>query len=157
MADDAPLPPHEGEICACVGMNRVNLHTFAQGFALAAQLFELLERGGGPPQVGVFGGVFIQYGIVAAKEGALNIYHFGCSLDALRGQVGRCPSTRGTVDIVKLRQADKLFKRHFPNADTIRHAVAHAGEIWTSPARAKQHQLRENHSWAGGAVSAGSY
>lgn len=156
MTDDAPLSPHEEDICACVRMNRVNLQTFLGNFAYAAQLFQLLERGGGPPQVGVFGGVFIQFRIIAAKEGALNIYHLGCSLDALRGQVGRCPETRG-LDAIKLREADKLFKRHFPNADTIRHAIAHAGEVWTSPARAKQHQLHEDHSWVGGFVSAGDY
>lgn len=157
VTDAAPLSSNEEEICSCVSMNRANLQTFASGFIRAGRLFELLERGGGPPHLAVFGGEFVDFRAIAAKEGALNVYHFGCSLSALRGQVGRCPRTQGVVSASKLKDADKLFKKHFPNADTIRHAVAHAGEVWASPERAARHRLRKDHIWIGGFTGAGTH
>lgn len=155
MAHNAPLSPEEEEICACVSINRLNLQRFVGDLAVAVQLFELLERGGGPPSVGVFGGVFIQYRIIAAKEAALNIYHFGNSLDALRRQVYICPTTHSVVDAGKLKQAFSLFNRYFPHANNTRHAVAHAGEIWGSPAKAREHRQRETYVTAGGFTSGG--
>jgi hypothetical protein len=56
----------------CVYINYSNLHQFIQAFQKSVALFELLERGGGPPSTGVFGGVFIQYRIIAARDGALS-------------------------------------------------------------------------------------
>lgn len=158
MTADAPLSPDENDICECVVMNQLNLRIFGEGLAVAVQLFELLERGGGPPQVGVFGGVFNNYRMIAAKEGALNIYHFGCSLRELRQKVGLCPRTRDKTAGKKLREADKLFRQHFPNAEAIRHAIAHAGEVWTSPHRAARHQLKQDHSGPDGShISAGAH
>ncbi len=157
MTDDDLLSPEEEEICLCVSANRLNLAGFVKSFVQAIQLFDLLERGSGPPSVGVFGGIFIEYRIIAAKEGAMNIYHFGCTPDALRHQVGRCPRTRTIVDARKLKQAFILFNRHFPHANNTRHAVAHAGEIWTSPAKAREHRQKKAYVSTGGSIAAGAF
>jgi hypothetical protein len=157
MTDDAPLAPEEEEICGCVAANRMNLHRFLGEFTLAVQLFELLERGGGPPSVGVSGGVFIQFRMIAAKEGALSIYHFGNSLGALRKQVVMCPRTRNLTDTAKLKEAFGLFNKYFPHANNIRHAIAHAGEVWASPAKAREHRQKEHYASAGIASAAGGF
>jgi hypothetical protein len=157
MTSDTPLSPEEEEVCGCVQANRMNLGRFFEDFTLAVQLFELLERGGGPPRVGIFGGVFIKYRMIAAKEGALSIFHFGNSLDALRKQVVRCPIYRGSVDTLKLKQAFSLFNKRFPHANNTRHAIAHAGEVWASPAKAREHRQKEDYASAGVSSVAGGF
>lgn len=154
MAQDASLSPEEEEVCGCVSVNRMNLSSFLEDFALAVQLFDLLERGGGPPSVGVFGGVFINYRMIAAKEGAMNIFHFRCSLEALRRQVVMCPRTRGIVDVKRLKKAASHFNQQFPHAENVRNAVAHAGEIWASTKTAREHRQQRDYTSPQGSFSA---
>jgi hypothetical protein len=114
-------------------MNKANLTRFLDEFRMSVALFELLERGGGPPSVGVFGGEFMNYRMIAARDGALNIFHFGCSLEALKKQLARCPSLASRTNAVKLRNAIKQFGSYFPHADNVRNAVAHAGSFFLLP------------------------
>ncbi|WP_147283735.1 hypothetical protein [Bosea caraganae] len=144
----------EDAFCDCVSANRLNLQRFLDEFVETVQLFELLERGGGPPSVGVFGGVFIKFRIIAAKQGALSLFHFKNSLEALREYIYRCPRTR-YVDGKKLREAKSLFDRYFPNADNTRNAVAHAGEIYKSPAAIRQHEQKQDYRGIGVFSAAG--
>lgn len=99
------MSPAEMAFCQCLAANRSNLGSFCEAFSTAAQLFELLERGGGPPSAGVLGGPFIQFRIIAAKESAMNIFHFGNTLDAIKKQIPRCPTSQNTVDVTKVREA----------------------------------------------------
>src|SRR5215212_7552350 len=92
MKPDQPFPIAEIDAYQCVSINRFNLRHFASEFQNSVALFELLERGGGPPSTGVFGGVFILYRIIAARDGALNVYHFKCCLEAIKKQLPDCPS-----------------------------------------------------------------
>lgn len=93
MPHDGCVTPLEAAYCDCLAANRLNLSRFYDGFVLAEQLFELLERGGGPPTLGVLGGTFIQFRTIAAKEGAMNIFHFGNTLLAIKRQIPLCPSS----------------------------------------------------------------
>ncbi|MEQ1651901.1 MAG: hypothetical protein ABL897_05380 [Hyphomicrobium sp.] len=118
----------------CAVINRMNLSRFVIDFQTSVDLFELLERGGGPPTVGIFGGAFTYYRMIAAKDGAMNIYHFGCSLEAIRHQLSACRSLQ-EIDRVAVRRACKLFRSTFPHAESVRHAIAHAGELNDTPAK----------------------
>ncbi len=79
-------------------MNRANLSRFLEEFEISVALFELLERGGGPPSRGVLGGLFINYRIIAARDGAMNIFHFGCSLETIKKQLPACPRLAQKTD-----------------------------------------------------------
>jgi len=140
----------------CVLINRANLTHFLNEFQISVALFELLERGGNP-SAGVFGGVFIQYRIIAARDGALNIFHFGCSLDAIKKQLPRSPSLVRQTDAIKLRNAVKQFNSFFPHADNVRHAVAHAGEMFRSPQRMKENEQKTDHKGVGFSSVAGGF
>jgi hypothetical protein len=122
-------------------------------FQNSVNLFELLERGGGPPSVGVFGGVFSLYRMIAARDGALNIYHFGRSLAAIRNQLGACRSITN-IDRKKVREAGKVFRLHFPHVDSVRHAIVHAGELYNTPAKMENEELKRHTSFgaAGGTL-----
>lgn len=150
------LSREDFDICTCVSVNRLNLTRFVEEFHVAVQLFELLERGGGPPSVGVFGGVFTNFRLIAARDGALSLYHFSCSLEALQSLLIRCPTTRNS-DLKALKTAAKVFRRAFPNAAALRHAVAHAGEVFANPARMKEHIQQQDFNSPGGFSSAGGY
>jgi hypothetical protein len=131
----------------CVILNRMNLFRFIEDFKTSVELFELLEPGGGPPSDGVPGGrvpggEFHNYQIIAARDGALNIYHFGCCLNAIKKQVPASPVHAGKVDAIKLRAARQKFRAYFPNIDSVRHGIAHAAEHYKSPADMKKNRLR---------------
>jgi hypothetical protein len=130
----------------CVILNRINLDRFLKDFQTSVELFALLEPGGGPPSDGVPGrvpgGEFHNYQIIAARDGALNIYHFGCCLAAIKKQVPASPVHAGKVDAIKLRAARRQFRADFPNIDSVRHGIAHAAELYKSPADMKRNRLR---------------
>lgn len=162
MSETPPLSPEEEDACLCVGSNRANLGRFIDEFSLAVLLFEVLlfeflERGGGPPSVGVFGGVFVQFRIVAAKEGALAIFHFAETLRALRKMLPMCPTAKGSVDLAKVRSALGVFEKRFPHVDNTRHGVAHAGEVWKNPKAMRLYQQRKDYCSDGGFVAAGGW
>ena len=73
--DDAPTSsaPKVISHVGCVYINYFNMSQFLERFRRSVKLFEFPERGGAPPSVGVFGGEFIQYRIIAARDGALNL------------------------------------------------------------------------------------
>lgn len=131
------LPADEQAAYDCVVMNRAGLFRFLMEFQQSVALFEFLERGGGPPSVGVFGGVFINWRMIAAREGALSIYHFGCALSAVRHQLAACNSFT-TVNRTQVRDAARMFRARFPHSETVRHAIAHAGELHDTPAKMKK-------------------
>lgn len=123
----------EAEIFNCIKINQLNLSRFLEDFQHSTSLFELLERGGGPPNVGVFGGVFINYRIIAAKDAAMNLYHFRCSLKAIVEQSKFVPSRISSTSMQSVKDQLLLFDSQFPHTDTIRNGIAHAGELHNTP------------------------
>ena len=147
----------DNAIHICITVNRFYLTRFLEEFQNSVLLFEFLERGGGPPSVGVFGGIFIHYRIIAARDGAMNIFHFGCSLEAIKRQLPKCASLASSTDAIKLRNAVKQFKLSFPHADNVRHAVAHAGEICSTPLKIKSSEQKSDHEGVGFRSTAGGH
>jgi hypothetical protein len=66
---------------------------------------------------------------IAARDGAMTIYHFGCTVEAIKASLPRCPTLNAGVDHSNLRMARKLFESHFPGYKDIRHVVAHTAEF----------------------------
>lgn len=66
---------------------------------------------------------------IAARDGALTIYHFGRAIEGLRESFHACPTLSERVDHVKIRQAYKGFKSAFPHFIEIRAAVAHVADF----------------------------
>jgi hypothetical protein len=64
---------------------------------------------------------------IAARDGALQIYHIGILVEEkIKGQLNNVPTIRRLVNSSQLRTAVKLFQSYFPNYRLIRHAVAHS-------------------------------
>jgi hypothetical protein len=65
---------------------------------------------------------------IAIRDAVMSIYHFEFILDGILKSTHRCPTLMDKIDINKLHAAQPLFRKHFPKTESIRHAVAHAGQ-----------------------------
>lgn len=75
---------------------------------------------------------------IAARDAAMTIYHYSCVLDALHKRIGCCPTLMPFLDRASLTRARRLFHKHFPRAERIRHGLGHSAELAATPNRLKQ-------------------
>jgi hypothetical protein len=115
----------------------------------------LLERA--DPPLDVLEGENIAYRMIAARDGALSVFHFKCCLDAIKKQLPRGKSLSALVDSIEIREIVRRFSSLFPHADNVRHGVAHAGEIFKSPERMKDNGMKVSRYGPGFAVNEGGY
>jgi hypothetical protein len=66
-----------------------------------------------------------------------------------------CPILQAQVDHRKLREAARTFRRDFPDAELLRHAVSHLGEQLSTPA--KMDELRRPGEFLKWETSVGGY
>jgi hypothetical protein len=147
--------PNDQSVKICVMKNVLCLQIFLEQFRKAVALFDLLERTA--PPLDVLKNEYFAYRMIAARDGALSIFHFKCCLEAIKKQLPRSKSLLALVDSVKIREILKQFSVLFPHADNIRHAIAHAGETFKSPERMKQHGMKVPRYGPGFAVDEGGY
>jgi hypothetical protein len=79
--------------------------------------------------------------LMAAREGALTIYHFGQGLDAIAPALHRCASIADRVDHAALRLARKSFKAAFPSHDAVRHVVGHTVDFSATVEERNRHSV----------------
>ncbi len=77
-----------------------------------------------------------QWGFIAARDGALMLFHFSKALQSLSGITRQIPSL--PADNAILKTASKEFKEQFPGANAIRDYVAHAAEMSSSAKKVKR-------------------
>jgi hypothetical protein len=82
------------------------------------------------------GEMFAGWSQIAARDGALTIFHFGKTVDAMHGTIKRIPSLFATTN---LDAVNPLFRQHFPRFEAIRHAVGHEAEFINSPRKRAKH------------------
>jgi hypothetical protein len=80
--------------------------------------------------------------MMAARDGALAIYHFGQARKAVSASLGLCPILRDMVDHPKMRISRKLFDSNFPSYDAIRHAVGHIADFSATINRRMTHSIK---------------
>lgn len=79
---------------------------------------------------------------VAARDGAMSIYHFAKTIEGVRAAFGDCPTYRSAVDHRKLRAATKDIEVSFPGFEKLRHALAHNAELRRSHEHAAQNATK---------------
>jgi hypothetical protein len=87
--------------------------------------------------------IILEWSSIAADGGAMALYHISKLLEAIAELLGNrpkgvCPSLRSMIDYQEFKRLRKAFGTEFPNVDLIRHSVAHAAEIMSSPAKHDQ-------------------
>ena len=78
--------------------------------------------------------------VIAARDGAMSIYHFGCTMDGLVETMGKAPGLR-TKYGRPLKLVRKQFEEAFPSFFKVRHAIAHSAERNKSPEKIEEHSL----------------
>lgn len=73
--------------------------------------------------------IFRAWSPLAARDGAMTLFHFSKTLDALKACVANCPSISRVVDHDEFRDIRRSFKKQFPDFEGVRHGVAHSGEL----------------------------
>lgn len=66
---------------------------------------------------------------MAARDGAMTIYHFGCTIDGIKNSLPANPTLNRKVDRRKLKDASNIFRASFPGYLALRHVVAHVADL----------------------------
>jgi hypothetical protein len=80
--------------------------------------------------------------LMAARDGALTIYHFGRAIEGLRNSLGFCPALSSQVDSRKIKNAQKIFESRFPDNIEIRNAVAHVADFSQTTEKKTSHAVK---------------
>jgi hypothetical protein len=154
------LPKSERKSAWLIEQAVDDLNNFVKEFRSALALFDFCtgqqqaieqrrkanaSRPNDPQFAEYFGG----WRFVAARDGAMSIYHFGKTLEGIRANLGSCPAVRPWVDSSALRLAAKRFDNYFPQFVAMRHAVAHAGELTRGEKNFDKHSFTGNYTGPG--------
>jgi hypothetical protein len=136
----ADFPPVERQAIAHIGMLLLDLHSQVINFDAAFSLF-LTSMGyiallntGDPKLVNMVPQkdpkLLSRWALLAGRDSAMTIYHFAKVLEAIRQFAFLdCPTFKSRIDHHHLRAAQKMSDRWFPDALSLRHAVAHSVEL----------------------------
>ena len=145
------------ELDTCVGFNVINLGTFEQQFFSASTLFTVLSQNDmNWSDDYTIRMQITDWRLVAARDAALSIYHFGKALHAIRSFAGASKQYGGKLNAVELKKVKILFDQNFPDITSMRHAISHAGELAENPRVYAEHVLKENAQGDGFFIAAGA-
>ena len=103
-------------------------HAGSSRAAAAKEIMAALQNGSDPRDAIAAHERKVAWLRVAARDGAMTVYHFSESLKAFQYSLRRSTSLLAKVDQDKLHSAGKAFKAAFPKAKHFRHALAHSAE-----------------------------
>ena len=86
--------------------------------------------------------IFFGWQLMAARDGALTIYHFGRTLEAISEGIGSVQELCKRTDTKAISNIIRIFKGAFPNWIKSRHSVAHQGDS-ASVEKRTQHSVGE--------------
>lgn len=148
-----PLEEQEASLFLEISLN--NMQRFIRYFASDLKLLDhcLLEKSkliG--PEDRPKREIFALWSMVSARDGAMNVYHFGKSLHGAGHALAKCHSSKGKRDEKMLKNARRLFATSFPRNEAVRHAVGHSAEL-AYPDWHKNHSFTGSHSGKGFSVA----
>lgn len=142
------LPENERRAASQIQMQLHDLAAKGRDFEAAVALFQhsmlapALKRAGVPinPDTTPWARY---WPYIAARDGAMTIYHFGMAIQLISRNFATCPTLLSLVDRKYLRMARRRMNEVFPRFEIIRHAVAHSTEIMN------QQSIHGTHSISG--------
>lgn len=79
---------------------------------------------------------------MAAREGAMSIYHFGCAAAAIAASLNTCPTLQSKIDVDAIGGARNLFEAKFPSYISMRNAIAHVAEFSGTVTQSLRHSIK---------------
>lgn len=155
---DKPLSKEELKAIGLLQFNLASLDSYANDFYAALGLFEYCENYKGqsqsdkkiPPD-----DILAAWKWIAARDGAMSIYHFAKCIEAIQSLLKYCPVYRDRADKTRMRTARRMFFGHFRSYKKLRHAIAHSAERAASLASFEQHATKESFRLSDGRVVGG--
>lgn len=80
--------------------------------------------------------------MMAGRDGAMTIYHFGCTIDGIKKSLPACPALNSQIDRRKLKNASKIFDATFHGYTAIRHVVAHVADFSQTIEKQTSHAVK---------------
>jgi hypothetical protein len=114
------------------------LNAYVQDFAAALALFDFATATPNVPQ---------QWALIAARDGALTVYHFYDAFDGIRKTARAGSTLERLVDWSQFKAVERLYRACFPEYVNLRDSIGHAGDKMATP------ELFSEHSYTGGADS----
>jgi hypothetical protein len=105
------------------------LQSYCRDFAFALLLFKNADQLASASPYPQSRNLISEWKVLAARDGAMTIYHFGKAMEGIRSSLNETPTTKAKVDHGVLREATKKFNKLFPLYEDIRHAIAHSAEL----------------------------
>ena len=87
---------------------------------------------------------------LAARDGAMTIYHFAKCFEAIKAACHAHPTITGLVDRELVRAATRLFNEKFSSCEEMRDSVAHVADKARPPESLDSHSLKGEHRIPGG-------
>lgn len=127
----------EFECQLVVGINVRRLGAFVSEFEAAVALFDHAQklwngRDANPP---------FRWMRIAARDGALSLYHYLQALLAVKKFASLSPEWREVLNLKPLRQCEREFKTRFPRIEAVRHSISHSAELTRSPDKWREHSV----------------
>lgn len=88
---------------------------------------------------------------MAARDGALAIYHFGNTIQGIWASLPACPSIASAINEAALREASKEFRDAFRRYEAIRHVVGHVSDFFFNTQQKRSEHAAKGKWQAGGA------
>lgn len=126
--------PDEQEEVRIVEDHLQRLVSYAEDFSAALSLFNFCKQF----DVRLTG----DWAFVAARDGAMTIYHIGKTIELTRAALKRTPALSAMVSTDTLSEAGKKYRQTFPTFEKVRHAVSHSSELF----RDKKHHEKNSFS-----------
>lgn len=125
------LPKEEQDAAFVLNGNFSILTSSVSDFSAALQLFDLSTR-----KVEILSdpsdphrSVYRAWRFMAARDGAMTIYHMMKVIDGIKALLRFAPTIRNRVDRIKMRTATRLLDSYFRDFNKIRNVVAHLSEL----------------------------
>ncbi len=79
---------------------------------------------------------------IAARDGAMTIYHFGCAIEGIKNGLPTSPTLNGRVDRRKLKDGSNIYRTSFPGYLALRHVVAHVADFAQTLEKKTSHSVK---------------
>lgn len=141
------IPSEEHEIVNHITMLLSSLAGFERKVTLAVLLFEW-TRSAEWQQSQITGFIHDQmidttsgWRVMAARDGAISIFHFGKTIQALHKNLKLAPTLDLQLNHMILKEGSQEFRTSFPGYEAIRHVIAHVAEFSSTKEQKSAHSI----------------
>jgi hypothetical protein len=90
--------------------------------------------------------VYFRWVRIAARDGAMSLYHYSECLKAIRTSTGQT-AWSNAIDMKALRDLAKEFRHRFPHIEVVRDGIGHSAELSASVSAIENNSVQTDDGW----------